>query len=573
MLLYEYDGRLINGRVWAFFTPALISTFSVTASMFLDVVIVGRFLGPTAMGAVNLALPLTMIFTMVHMLFGTGGEVIVAAAKGARDSDTADKIFTLSMLVIVVVGLLLMAGGLSARESIAVSLSRGNKEMEPLVEEYIHYMFICAPLMTGVMGMTYFIKTDAQPKFAACVSIIANVANIIFKLIYLGPMNLGIEGAVFGTITGYLIGLLFLFPYVFSKKRRVLNFVPLGRLPFARIWDIFVTGLPSSLGQGLGAVTTFASNAVILAVAGKPGVVAFTICATCSIFISTFRYASMGAMTPIIGALYGEHDWWSMYYTAIKMTKVVMCCVAVCGILIELFPASLFRFFGVHDEAMIAFGVPGLRVFSVSAITGVLIHILMSYMQITGKKVFAITISAASELLAVVVMYAMSGLFGVTGLWWSSTVSHIIIFAYIWLGARYIASKSGGKLHGLYLREKQPSFVAGNSIHTNERDARDYPETVLRKFLAGCGLSSTAVDEAVRLTTNASLGVAEKVKNEKSTADIMTLIGEKFINIRIRDDGPKFAVPEEEDGKIKHFSIMGYNDTFIKVPKTLGVNA
>ena len=72
--MYEYNGKLINKRVWAFFTPALISTFSITASMFLDVVIVGRMLGPTAMSAVNLALPLTMVFTMVHMLFGTGGE-------------------------------------------------------------------------------------------------------------------------------------------------------------------------------------------------------------------------------------------------------------------------------------------------------------------------------------------------------------------------------------------------------------------------------------------------------------------------------------------------------------------
>lgn len=570
MLLYDYNGRLINGRVWAFFTPAFISTLSITASMFLDVVIVGRMLGPTAMGAVNLALPLTMVFTMVHMLFGTGGEVIVAAAKGAQDNDTADKIFTLSMLIIVSVGLLLMVGGLAARDGIAESLSRGNKEMEPIVAQYIHYMFICAPIMIGVTGMTYFIKTDALPKFAACVAIVANVVNIISKIIYLGPMKLGIEGAAFGTITGYVVGLLFVSMYIFSRRKRVLNFVSIGRLPFAKSWDIFVTGLPSSLGQGLGALTTFATNAIILSVAGKPGVVAFTLCASCSIFLSTFRYAAMGAMTPIIGALYGEHDWWSMHYAAVKLTKVVMTCVGVCVILIEIFADNIFRFFGVHDEAMIAFGVPGLRIYMVSIILGVLVHILMSYMQITRRKVFSITISAATELVGVACMYVMSKIFGVTGLWLSTSVSLIIILGYIWLGTRYIAAKSNGTLHGIFMHEIQPDFVIGNTIKTNEHDAKDYPNTMLREFLTGYGLSAPAVDEAVSLTTKAALGITAKNKKENSTADIMTLIGSEFINIRLRDDGPQFPTPKEEDDKITHFSVMGYNDTFIRVPKTFG---
>ena len=72
--MYEYKGRLMNARVNAFYIPGLISTLSITASMFLDVAIVGQMLGPVAMGAASLSLPLTMVFNMVYMLFGTGGE-------------------------------------------------------------------------------------------------------------------------------------------------------------------------------------------------------------------------------------------------------------------------------------------------------------------------------------------------------------------------------------------------------------------------------------------------------------------------------------------------------------------
>ena len=565
--MYDYNGRLINGRIWAFFTPALIATFSITVSMFLDVVIVGRMLGPTAMGAVNLALPLTMIFTMVHMLFGTGGEVLVAASKGARENAAADGIFTLSMLIIITVSLIIMAVGLISKDCTARLLARGNTEMEPLIAQYVHYMFICAPLMVGITGMTYFIKADALPKFSACVAITANIVNICSKLIYLGPMKLGIEGAAFGTITGYVAGFLVLLPYLLSKKRRMLNFVTISAIPFAKIWDIFVTGLPSSLGQGLGAVTTFATNAIVLSVAGKPGVIAYTICASCSIFISTFRYAAMGAMTPIIGALYGEHDWWSMHYTALKITKIVMTCVAACVIFIELFPASLFRFFGVNDEAMIAFGVPCIRIFAISIMLSVFVHILMSYMQITGKKIFAITISAASELVATAVMYLMASIFGLIGLWSSNIFSSLLMLSYIWAGTRYLSAMSGGTLHGLFIHEKQPDFVIGNTIHATEEDAKGYAETTFKEFVTDYGLSLSVVRDATSLVEKAALDIVQKNKNPKLTVDIMTLIGTESVNVRLRDDGPKFEIESEEGGRITHFSVMGYNDTFIRIKK------
>ena len=117
--------------------------------------------------------------------------------------------------------------------------------------------------MIGVTGFTYFIKADAQPVLSASVSVVANVVNVICKIIYLGPMKLGIEGAALGTITGYSAGFLFLlFVYLLSKKRRMLKFVPPLSLRWDKSWDIFITGLPSSLGQGLGAVATFAVNSV-----------------------------------------------------------------------------------------------------------------------------------------------------------------------------------------------------------------------------------------------------------------------------------------------------------------------
>ena len=114
--MYDYKGRLMNARVNAFYFPGLLSALSITASMFLDIAIVGQMLGPVAMGAVNLALPLTMVFNMVYMLLGIGGEVLVSAAKGAGNKQEANTLFSLSMVTLIAVSLVTMLWGL-ARES------------------------------------------------------------------------------------------------------------------------------------------------------------------------------------------------------------------------------------------------------------------------------------------------------------------------------------------------------------------------------------------------------------------------------------------------------------------------
>ena len=271
--MYDYKGRLMNVRVNAFYFPGLLSTLSITASMFLDIAIVGQMLGPVAMGAVNLALPLTMVFNMVYMLLGIGGEVLVSAAKGAGNKTEANKLFSLSLFTILAVSLLIMVAGLGAKETVALVLGGGDADMAPLVARYIGIMFLAAPLMICLTSMTYYVKVDALPKLAAGVLVFVNAVSVMSKLLYLGPLQLGVEGAAYGTITGYAAGFLLLIPYLFLRRKRTLSFVSLEANDFLRLGNIVIAGLPSAMGQGLGAVTAFCTNVVILDVAGKSGII------------------------------------------------------------------------------------------------------------------------------------------------------------------------------------------------------------------------------------------------------------------------------------------------------------
>ena len=564
--MYEYKGRLMNARVNAFYFPGLLSALSITASMFLDIAIVGQMLGPVAMGAVNLALPLTMVFNMVYMLLGIGGEVLVSAAKGAGNKTEANKLFSLSMFTIIAVSMVIMLAGLSARELVALALSGGDGDMKPLLVRYIGMMFVAAPLMIGITSMTYFVKVDALPKLAAGTMVFVNVVSVISKILYLGPLQLGIEGAAYGTITGFAAGFLLLVPYLFFRKKRTLSFVSLSAKDFFRLGNIVIAGLPSALGQGLGAVTTFCINVVILDIAGKNGIIVNTVCSSVAIFISSFRYAATSAMVPIVGALFGERDWWSMHQVAMRITKIVLGCMAVSIILIEIFPSSVLAFFGVREATVMDMGVPALRIYAVGLLLSGFTYMVMTYMQTTARKLLSIVISAGSEILAAIFVYLLGYGVGIFGIWSHAFVAYLILVIFIVFMTKYIGKTSNGKYHGVFIHEVQPDFVLGNSIYATQEEAAGYTDMV-GKFFSAKQVSPQVVEDTKNLVYQMIMDIVEKEKNPQKTIDIMALLHEGYIKIRLRDDsGAPGAMKSEPDERISRLSVMGYNNTYIKVP-------
>ena len=562
--MYEYKGRLMNSRVNAFYFPGLLTALSITASMFLDIAIVGQMVGPVAMGAVNLALPLTMAFNMVYMLLGTGGEVLVSAAKGAGNKPEADRLFSLTIVTIIAISLVVMLGGLSASKQVAAILGGVDIDMEPLLAQYIRMMFVAAPLLIGVTSMTYFVKVDALPKLAAGIMVFVNAVGVISKVLYMGPLQLGIAGAAYGTITGFAAGFLLLIPYLFFRKNRTLCFVPLALNDFRRLGAITIAGLPSALGQGLGAVTTFCVNVVILDVAGKSGIIVNTVCSSIAIFVSSFRYAALSTMVPIVGALFGERDWWSMHQVAMRITKMVMGFAVASVVLIEIFPQNLLAFFGVKDVGDMATGITALRIYAIGLLGASFNYIIMTYMQTTSRKLFSIAISAGTEIFLIIFVYLLGYGFGPIGVWSHTVVASLILLILIIFTAKYIGRKSNGKYCGVFIHEVRPDYVMGNSIYATKEDAAGYTE-MIGKFFADQQVAQPVVADVKGLLYQTLMNIVETEKNSKKTIDIMALIYDGYIKIRLRDDSGE-ALKLEPDDRISRLSVMGYNNTYIKIP-------
>ena len=70
----------------------------------LEAIRVGRVLGAEAFAGLNLAMPFVIIHYAVADLIGVGSSVQIAIRLGKGDRESADNIFTCSVLMIIAAG-------------------------------------------------------------------------------------------------------------------------------------------------------------------------------------------------------------------------------------------------------------------------------------------------------------------------------------------------------------------------------------------------------------------------------------------------------------------------------------
>ena len=73
--------KALHQFMWASILASLASQIAMTT----DAIVVSQFIGPEAISAINLTMPVVIFFNFLMMLFGMGGSVLVAKSLGERD--------------------------------------------------------------------------------------------------------------------------------------------------------------------------------------------------------------------------------------------------------------------------------------------------------------------------------------------------------------------------------------------------------------------------------------------------------------------------------------------------------
>ena len=105
------------GKLMRFVFPSIIMMIFTSIYGVVDGIFVSNFVGQTPFAAVNLVMPLVMVFGGIGFMLGTGGTALVAKTFGEGKDKRANELFSMLIVVTIIIGVVVGAvilGGLYA---------------------------------------------------------------------------------------------------------------------------------------------------------------------------------------------------------------------------------------------------------------------------------------------------------------------------------------------------------------------------------------------------------------------------------------------------------------------------
>ena len=302
-------------RLYKFVLPTIIMMVFTSVYCVVDGLFVSNYTTGTEFAALNVIFPLIMILGAVGFMLGTGGNAVVSKALGEKDSEKANKIFSMLIYVTIVFGIALALLGIAFARPVAQLLCSAEQELSAIeraemVEFCVLYgRIILAALPAFMLQNAFqgFFVTAEKPRLGLYVIIAAGVGNILFDALFVAVFKWGLAGAALATAISQTIGGLTPIFY-FARKNDSLLKLGKTRYDGRVLFEVCLNGSSELLSNISASIVTILYNAQLMKYAGVNGVSAYGIIMYANfVFCSIYIGYAIGA-APIVGYNYGAQN-------------------------------------------------------------------------------------------------------------------------------------------------------------------------------------------------------------------------------------------------------------------------
>lgn len=402
-----------------FTLPMLVGNIFQQFYNMVDSIIVGRFVGTNALGAVGSVGSITFMFFSLCLGLGSGIGILISQYFGAGQDDYVKKIIANAIYITFGTGAIMSLCGVLFAEPI---LHLMNTPAENFADALIYMRIVCGftIVVAGYNTISAILRALGDAKTPLIFLGVASVLNIALDLLFVVPLKMGVAGAAWATVIAQFFAMLGSVVFGYGKN----EYLRLKKRHMAYSGEIveksFRIGIPVAAQNALIALSCVALQSVVNRY-GTTVMAAYTATGrveglvqqpfnSLGLAVSTFAGQNAGA---------GQYD---RVRTGVKKSVWLVAIFSVLMILVMwLFGEPIVRIF-IDEPEVVAIGAKGLRITSMMYFGLGLIYVMRGMLNGVGDALFAM-MNGVTEVIGRIgfaFMFMMIPSVGMWGVWYTN---------------------------------------------------------------------------------------------------------------------------------------------------------
>ncbi len=392
----------------------------------IDGIFVAKGVSDLALAAVNISLPFINILSGVAILLAMGTSTLCAFSMGKGDHEKAEKIFTQTVAVIVVLSAAITLAVCLGAKPLAYLLGAGPLTIG-YASQYLHVVCLFSVCFILSYCLEVMVKVDGRPQLAVIGVGISFVVHIGLDYVFIFLLGMEVLGSALATGIAQLASLVFFLSY-FLSGRSNLRFRRF-RLHLGDLRTIIPLGVADCSIEFMLGFLTLLYNHVILSTLGEESLPIYAVIAYISLLVSMVMQGIAQGMMPLVSLAVGHRD----RDSARRFLRQCLLSVLVVGAAVELVcqlaPGALVSLLLEGDNVLFGGAVSALRQYALSYLLAGISIALAGYFAALGRGDASMLLSLGRGfVLLPAALLVINLVSGGQGIWMAALVGELLSF-------------------------------------------------------------------------------------------------------------------------------------------------
>jgi putative MATE family efflux protein len=392
----------INGLLLKLSLPSMLALFANALYNIIDTIFVGRGVGAEGIAGVAIVLPVMAILSSFAHLIGIGTGTMISRQLGRKETSRVNETAGNGFLMIILISIFFSILGLIFTQPIMKVLG-ATPTILPYATDYGRIIFIGMIWFPFCVSSSNYLRAEGNARDAMNAMLIGLLVNVVLDYIFIFPLDMGIKGAAYATITGKFTTLVYLAWY-FTGSRHLIQFrIRDLRIDKKILKPAISVGLSGFGMRSSSSVANIILNHTLGALGGDIAIATFGIIYKITLFFGMPLFGMNQGMQPIVGYNYGADKKQRIKKTMKLGYLYGMIYGLVAVVIFQVFAKPIFGLFTTNEE-LLEIGPRALRIVIAMMWLMGISHATMGAHQAMGKAKSAFVLAIQRWILLITPM-------------------------------------------------------------------------------------------------------------------------------------------------------------------------